>query len=833
MNGLPSVVSSQADTGVSTLRLPAAEDRFAPKSRSRPAGGTYLVAIWLLLAHPAFAQRIPDLGYMFPPGGRAGSTVEVRLGGYDWTPDMEYFVLDPRVQLAALGPPGDLIIPPPPYWFGTKSKIVAIQLAREVPARLTIPAGMPPGIVYWQAANANGGTATGILVVGDGSEVVEDERRRGVQALPDLPVTVSGRLSKIEEVDAFRFVVPKAGPVTCDLMARRLGSNFHGVLEIRDKAGRIVADVADAEGNDASLTFAATAGGEYVVSVRDIDHAGDRSLVYRMSVTAGPRVLAAIPAAGRRGETRPVEFVGLGVASGTVRLESVTREVTFPADPAAKEFNYRLETPFGTAPSIALLVTDLPESVDPPRTDETPRLLALPAAVTGVLDRRFREDGYEFAAKKGEIWSIALEARRIASPLDVAFVVLGPDGKALAQSDDLPGTTDAGLDFTAPADGVFRVVVSDRSGKSGARDAIYRLEIRRPVVDFQLQTLERVNVLIGGKLDLVVKARRSGGFSGPIAVTFSGLPAGVSVPPNLVIPADKAELSIPVQAAADTVASSSLASVTGTAQVGTANVTRIAMCPAAGNLIPRTPNENDIPRMLVTSMMRPRFKGQPVDQDTGRKVNRGTTFPAEVIVERLEGFTGEIILKQAARQSYQVQGITGGDVKVPPGVERTIYPCFMPEWLETSRTSRMGMIGVVQAPDPTGRIRHLVVEMTGFITMSMEGALLKLSHTSRDLIVRPGEPFDVHIRLTRSPKLPEAARLTLRLPEELTGLFTADELVLPPGQEEVNFRITPAADSRLAGVQSIVVRATVLQDGYLPAVSETTVAVEFPPAITR
>ena len=242
---------------------------------------------------------------MFPPGGRAGTTVEVRLGGYDWTEDVEFFVLDPRVKLVPLGPPGDLIIPPPPYWFGPKGKLPAIPLAREVPAKLTIPAGMPPGIVYWQAANANGGTATGIFVVGDGIEVVEDERRRAPQTLAELPVTVSGRLSKIEEIDSYRFTTPKAGPITCDLAARRLGANFHGVIEVRDRAGRMVADAVDGEGQDVALTFAAEAGAEYVVSVRDIDHAGDRSFVYRLAVTPGPRVVAAIPAAGRRGFCHP------------------------------------------------------------------------------------------------------------------------------------------------------------------------------------------------------------------------------------------------------------------------------------------------------------------------------------------------------------------------------------------------------------------------------------------------------------------------------------------------------------------------------------------------
>ena len=94
----------------------------------------------------------------------------------------------------------------------------------------------------------------------------------------------------------------------------------------------------------------------------------------------------------------------------------------------------------------------------------------------------------------------------------------------------------------------------------------------------------------------------------------------------------------------------------------------------------------------MATTLKPRCKGEPVDKDSGRKVPRGSTFPAEVTLERLEGYQGEVVLKMAAQQSYQVQGITGRDVVVPPGVTRTVYPCFMPEWLETSRTSRMAMI---------------------------------------------------------------------------------------------------------------------------------------------
>jgi hypothetical protein len=84
-----------------------------------------------------FAQQIPTIGYVHPAGGQAGTVVEARLGGYDWTPDMQIFSLDPRVKLEVLGPPGEVIVPEPPYWFGKKGRGTALPMPRETPVKLT------------------------------------------------------------------------------------------------------------------------------------------------------------------------------------------------------------------------------------------------------------------------------------------------------------------------------------------------------------------------------------------------------------------------------------------------------------------------------------------------------------------------------------------------------------------------------------------------------------------------------------------------------------------------------------------------------------------------
>src|SRR5947209_8127518 len=107
-----------------------------------------LVALALLgLAAVAPAGRAqppsePDVGYLFPAGGRVGGTVPVRLGVYDWTPDLQYFVSPSQVRLEVLGPPTRLLPGGPPFFLDQKA-FNPLPLPRELPARLVLPADLP------------------------------------------------------------------------------------------------------------------------------------------------------------------------------------------------------------------------------------------------------------------------------------------------------------------------------------------------------------------------------------------------------------------------------------------------------------------------------------------------------------------------------------------------------------------------------------------------------------------------------------------------------------------------------------------------------------------
>ncbi len=786
-----------------------------------------LCPLWfiLLISSPVYAQKpkqtaelkAPEPGYVFPSGGKAGTTVDVQLGGYDWTPDVQLFVLDPRVKLELTGEQGPVLVPPPPFWFGAKSTSTAPLLPRERAARFTLPADLPTGPIRWAVASASGaGAKTGLFWVGTEPEVNELPTTKVLQKLPPLPVTVNGRLSRVEEVDAYRFAVAKDGPVTCDLFARRLGVNIHAALSIRDAKGQVIADAVDTDGHDLAVTFWATANTEYTVYLHDFDFRGDRSSVYRLALTAGPRVVATIPAVGKRGETRDVEFVGYGLTTGKPKLESLTRKITFPADAKKPAFAYKLDTPFGTAPAFDIPLSDTPESV---ATAAPVQVLALPAAITGVMQQSSVR--FQCTGKKGDVWNVAAEARRFGSPLDLSLAILDATGKELLKNDDLPGTTDAGLTITLPADGAFAIVVADLSGKAGNRAAIYRLTATKAASDFTLSTVSRLNVPLGGTAELTVKVDRKGGMKSPVSISLAGLPEGVTALANLVIPADKPELKLVLAGAETAAANAAFITVSGSAD----GITKLASAPIPINLAARTVEEQTSSILLATTLA-PRLKLVAVEADGGRKVHRGSTHPAEVTLERINGFQGEVSLQMSAAQSYQRQGITGPEMTVAANIDRAFYPCFMPEWLETTRTSRMELIGVVKVPDAKGKLRYLATPMMGRITMSIEGSILKVATVIKELKIKPGETIAIPVSVLRSAKLAVPVQLELKLPEELAGMVTAEPATIAVGQSAATFNITCAKGAKLEGEWLVTIRGTALQDGKYAVVSEATVSVQ-------
>lgn len=790
-------------------------------NRCCTALGRGRIGVWALLwplclAPSAIAQLAPEIGYMLPAGGAPGQTVEVILGGFDWTPDMQLFVHDPRIQLELLGPPGPVLVPEPPYWFGAKARGYAWPLAREFRAKLSIPAEIPPGLVKWQVANANGASPVGTFHIAKDTPVAEEPDRLEPQKLPALPVVVSGQIRRLEEIDRYQFEVAQAGPVTVEVVARRLGSPLHAMVQVRDAAGRMVADVADTEGRDLTFSFPTQPQTLYTVSLHDLDFAGDRSYVYRLRIAPGPQVLAAYPAGGRRGETRPVEFVGPGLATGGPQLESFTQAVTFPATPGLTSFEHVVQTPVGTALPFALAVGDGPELVEAAGSAQG-ALSELPAAYTGAFEARFGQEHVTFPGKKGEVLRLAAQSRSPARRLDLELVVLGPDGKELARNDDVPGSTDAELLLTIPDDGTYTAQLTERGGQSGSRGACYRFSIARPVEEFSVSIPPLGAIPLGGQFKLPVKVIRTGGMKEPVVLSLANLPPGVSTQADLTIPADKTDVTIDLNCPADAGVTARLATVTGSTTLAGQPVTR------------------PVGPIALAVVMKPRIKLTPEGLDDVRKVHRGSTFLAPVLIQRLEGFDGEIVLEMTAKQQRHRQGLASDEFTVPRGAARVEYPIFVPEWLETTKTSRMILNGALQVADPQGKLRTLLQRQELRIGILPEGALLKLAHAAGEPTITPGADFEVPIALSRAAEFPEEVTVELvgeigpRAPRgDAPARFTATPIKMTVGQNTAMLRIRAANGLAPGSESTLRLRATGLQQGKWKVLSETDLLVMVP-----
>ena len=192
-------------------------------------------------------------------------------------------------------------------------------------------------------------------------------------------------------------------------------------------------------------------------------------------------------------------------------------------------------------------------------------------------------------------------------------------------------------------------------------------------------------------------------------MAVSGLPVGVTVSDNLQVAARQNVLNAELKVAPDAAATAALVEVIGTATIDAQAVQRTSR------------------PVLVATTIKPPFMIDAEGQDDVTKWPRGSTFPAPVLITRDESFAAEIVLEMTSRQGRHRQGINAPELTVAPGVSRILYPVYLPEWLETTRTSRMVVNGVAQVADPKGNMRYSVSRQKTRMGFLPTGALLKVS----------------------------------------------------------------------------------------------------------
>jgi hypothetical protein len=666
-------------------------------------------------------------------------------------------------------------------WFeGPLIPLPDSQAAEDYPKDLAgtvkIDAGAELGTRPWRVWTAQGVTPSRVFVVGELPEVVEDEiDGEPVPVEVKLPVTVNGRIFPREDVDVWSFRLKKGQSVTCRVDAGSVGSPLDARLEVTDAAGRRQVESDDVHGVDPQVRFTASSEGTYQVRIHDIGFKGSQAHVYRLTVTSDPWVDAVFPLGGRHGSKVKLELQGQGVPQQV--------EVELPK--SGDTFIHRLPVRGQLTNPVQLELDDLPEHG---KQFVTSQELPVPAIFNGRIEQPGDIDYWPIALRKGDPFEFDLRAQRLGSPLLAVLAIQDGNGKDLARA-DTPGT-DPTLVFTAPADGTYRIAVSDRFRSRGGPQFAYRLRVGPPAApDFKLTIpTDALNIPRGGKATLKVTAQRIGGFKEPIVLTCEGLPAGVTTG-SATIPANQNAVDLAFIAADTARIGVFTPKITGTSKVGERNFLR-GLTPPALN----TAQDNS--ELAVAVTLRTPFK--IIGDFRMQWAPRGGWLTHHYRIER-NNFDGPIEVALTDKQARHLQGVTGPTITVPAGATEFDYTVQLPPWMEIGRTSRTCVMGSATITEPDGA-KHVVtyssVNQNEQLVAVVEAGQLGLELERNSLIVAPGRTANLTVRLSRSKLATGPVRVELAVPEHLKGI-SAEPILIPAGATSATFTIR--FDPMLAG----------------------------------
>lgn len=445
----------------------------------------------------------------------------------------------------------------------------------QLKLKVTAEATAALGSREFRIAAASGASTCGQLLVVDGPVVVEQTEPHADQAKAQpiaVGQTISGQLTAREQVDVYKLTATTGQSVTFAMHCFRFFYKRHNqfdqldpILVISDATGRELSSNDDFHFADSLVNYKFEQGGDYFVTVRDVDFNGTAAFTYVLQTTDRPFVTAAFPLAVAPSGPMAFQVAGFNLATPTAELVPNSLPNPLPVG----RYSAQLSVGSPTFNPVTLEVTDLPLTADAEPNDkpEQAQVVSVPQAINGHMDGPNDIDGYAITMKAGQTVRCEVRARRNGSSLDSTIRVLHPTAGVIATNDDIhPSTKDSMLVFSASVDGVYTIQIRDLLNRGGPTFG-YILSVNPEAADFTAQCDEdRAGLGPGTNMPWYVKLTKTGGFNAPVEVRVEGLPAGVTVAP-LTIPAHATDGVLILQAAADAKPVASLVKVIAKATI--------------------------------------------------------------------------------------------------------------------------------------------------------------------------------------------------------------------------------------------------------------------------
>lgn len=267
-----------------------------------PADGEYLIEVRETSyggqgnPYRVHIGNFPRPSAVFPPGGKAGDSLEVKFVG-DAGGDFN--------QTFSLPQPGH-------FKFGVFAERKGISAPSFNVVRIS-----PFGNVNEKEPNDDVKTAT--------------------VATGPLPIAFNGVIGKKGDVDWFRFTAKKGETYDINVYARRIRSQLDTVLVVADANGRTLASNDDTGGADSYVRFTVPKDGEFTLKVSDHLGYGGPECTYRIELTPVQPELTTYIADTGRYDTQTRKSIVVARGNRFASLQSVRRK-DLPGDVSDLEF---------------------------------------------------------------------------------------------------------------------------------------------------------------------------------------------------------------------------------------------------------------------------------------------------------------------------------------------------------------------------------------------------------------------------------------------------------------------------------------------------------------
>ena len=454
------------------------------------------------LVSTAVQAAAPTATHLYPWGLQQGTTEEITVKG-SWTKW--------PLEVAGELPAG--------------LKITLLETAGKLSVESS--AEVRTGVYHFRLFDGEGATKVIPLIVGAVAELREKEPNgnpgEGTQVT--LPAVINGQLKESADVDIFIVDLAESETLSLLVVANNiLGVAMDAIIQVCDSRGFVLAQNDDERGLDPQLSYTAKRSGMVQIRIFAFPEATNSTIafssnadyVYRLTATT-KRLLDFCLPLSVSAEAVNLQLQGAGFAKESLQWTGAVERpyVSLAGVPG---------TVYVPLTTRTVVVATEQSSI------ESPQVVALPASISGVIEKREDQDVFLFEnLKKGESLVVGLFARSLGFPTDPLVEIYDSTGKLLSTQDDKDrATRDPAFTYKIPADGAYQISIRDLHRVGGPRYA-YRMEVAKlqPSVKLTLQSGEFVKT--GEKLEIEVTVSRLGGFADELMIAIDGLPEGVSI----------------------------------------------------------------------------------------------------------------------------------------------------------------------------------------------------------------------------------------------------------------------------------------------------------------